>query len=146
MNVALPLVINATVALLPTLPGWSGTTVYDGPQVTGDSPQSFVTVGFVDGEDFGGTFEPVAGLGDLLEEAGSLRSEIVCWTGDVDFPAMRARAFGLFNAWNAAVQRDGTLGGVVTASSLSGEVVPVQNDKGSAVRLVATLSYTARGI
>lgn len=146
MNVALPLVINATVALLPTLPGWSGVTVYDGPQVTGDTPTSYVTVGFVDGEDFGGTFEPVAGLGDLLEETGSLRSEIVCWTGGVDFPAMRVRAFGLFNAWNAAVQRDVTLGAVVASSSLSGEVVPVQNGKGSAVRLVATLSYTARGV
>jgi hypothetical protein len=59
---------------------------------------------------------------------------------------MRARAFELFNAWNAAVQDDVTLGGVVATSSLSGEVVPVQNDKGSAVRLVATLTYIARGI
>ena len=146
MNVALPLVIDATVALLPTLDGWSQVTVYDGPQVTGDSPRDYVTVGFVDGEDFGGTFEPVAGLGDLLEESGSLRSEIVCWTGDTDFPAMRARAFGLFNAWNAAVQGDVTLGGIVAAASLSGEVVPVQNRDGSAVRLAVTLSYTARGI
>ena len=146
MNVALPLVIDATVALMPTLPGWSQVVVYDGPQVTGDTPHEYVTVGFVDGEDFGGTFEPVAGLGDLLEEAGSLRSEVVCWTGDVDFPGMRARAFALFNAWNRAVQGDVTLGGVVAAAALSGEVVPVQNDKGSAVRLVVTLSYTARGI
>jgi hypothetical protein len=146
VNAALPLVIDATVNLLPTLPGWSGVTVYDGPQVVGDTPREYVTVGFVDGEDFGGTFEPIAGLGDLLEESGSLRSEIVCWTGDVDFPGMRARAFGLFNAWNAAVQDDVSLGGVVAAASLSGEVVPVQNDKGSAVRLVVTLSYIARGV
>jgi hypothetical protein len=146
VNVALPLVIDATLALLPTLSGWSQVTVYDGPQVTGDTPRDYVTVGFVDGEDFGGTFDPIPGLGDLLEEAGSLRSEIVCWTGDVDFPGMRTRAFALFNAWNAAVQDDVSLGGVVTAASLSGEVVPVQNDKGSAVRLVATLAYTARGV
>jgi hypothetical protein len=146
VNAALPLVIDATIALLPTLPGWSGVVVLDGPQVTAAAPREYVTVGFVDGEDFGGTFEPIAGLGDLLEETGSVRSEIVCWTGDVNFPAMRARAFALFNAWNAAVQADVTLGGVVATSSLSGEVVPVQNDKGSAVRLVATLAYIARGI
>jgi hypothetical protein len=146
VNVALPLVIDATVALLPTLPGWSGVTVYDGPQITGDTPHNYATVGYVDGEDFGGTFEAIPLLGDLLEEVGSLRSELVCWTGDVDFPAMRARAFALFNAWNAAVQDDVSLGGKVAAASLSGEVVPVQNDKGSAVRLVVTLSYTANGV
>jgi hypothetical protein len=93
VNAALPLVIDATIALLPTLPGWSGVVVLDGPQVTAAAPREYVTVGFVDGEDFGGTFEPIAGLGDLLEETGSVRSEIVCWTGDVNFPAMRARAF-----------------------------------------------------
>jgi hypothetical protein len=146
VNAALPLVIDATLTLLPTLPGWSTVSVYDGPQVVGDTPREYVTVGFVEGEDFGGTFEPIAGLGDVLEEAGSLRSEVVCWTGDVDFPGMRARAFALFNAWNAAVQDDVSLGGVVTAAALTGEVVPVQNKDGSAVRLVVTLSYTARGV
>lgn len=146
MNVALPEVIDSQLALLPTLPAFAQATVYDGPQVTADTPMEYVTVGYVEGEDFGGTFEPVAGLGDLLEESGSVRSEIVCWTGEVDFPGMRAKAFNLFNAWNAAVQDDVTLGGVVAAASLSGEVVPVQNGNGSAVRLAATLSYTARGI
>jgi hypothetical protein len=70
----------------------------------------------------------------------------VCWTGDVDFPAMRARAFALFNAWNAAVQADVTLGGVVAASSAVGRGRAGAEHKGSAVRLVATLTYTARGI
>jgi hypothetical protein len=61
VNAALPLVIDATIALLPTLPGWSGVVVLDGPQVTAAAPREYVTVGFVDGEDFGGTFEPIAG-------------------------------------------------------------------------------------
>jgi hypothetical protein len=61
VNAALPLVIDATLALLPTLPGWSTVSVYDGPQVVGDTPREYVTVGFVEGEDFGGTFEPIAG-------------------------------------------------------------------------------------
>jgi hypothetical protein len=109
VNAALPLVIDATIALLPTparlVRRGRSTTVRRSPATR---PREYVTVGFVDGEDFGGTFEPIAGLGDVLEESGTVRSEVVCWTGDVDFPAMRARAFALFNAWNAAVQDDVT--------------------------------------
>jgi hypothetical protein len=52
----------------------------------------------------------------------------------------------LFNAWQAAVQADQTLGGVVASAGLSADLQPVQNTGGSAVRLAVTLTYTARGI
>ena len=146
MNAALPEVIDRLVVLLPSLPGWFATT-YDGEPVTADAPLDYVTVGFVDDEDFGGTLEPVPGPGDLYEETGTVRSEIVCQTGDVDMPAVRARAFTLFNLWLAEVRRDGTLGlPSVAASFLSGDLQPVQNTNGSAVRLAVTLTYTARGV
>jgi hypothetical protein len=146
VNAALPAVLDRLVALLPTLPNWAGVVVYDGPPLTQDDPLDFVTVGYVDGEDFGGTFEPVPGLGDLWEEAGTVRSEIVSQTGDDDIAGRRARAFALFNAWQAAVQADQTLGGVVSSAGLSADLQPVQNVGGSAVRLAVTLTYTARGI
>jgi len=146
MNAALPAVLDRLVALLPTLPGWSGVGVFDGPTLTRDALPTFVTVGFVDGEDFGGTFEPGESLGDFWEEAGTVRSEIVSQTGDDDIAGCRARAFGLFSAWQAAQQADQTLGGVVASSRLSADLQPVQNTGGSAVRLAVTLTYVARGL
>jgi hypothetical protein len=146
MNAALPRVVNATVALLPTLPGWPGVEVYDGPTTTRDAPADFVTVGFVDGEDFGATMEPVESFGDLWEETGTVRSEIVSQTGDDDIAGRRARVFELFNAWQAALHADQTLGGITSSANLTADLQPVQNTGGSAVRLAVTLSYTARGI
>jgi hypothetical protein len=146
VNAALPAVLDRLVALLPTLPGWSKVTVYDGPTLTRDAPVDFVTVGYVDGEDFGGTFEPGESFGDLWQEIGTVRSEIVSQTGGDDISGRRARVFELFNAWQVAVQADQTLGGVVASAGMSADLQPVQNTNGSAVRLAVTLTYTARGI
>lgn len=147
MTAVLPQVVARLLAKLPTLDGWAATVVYDGPPVTADSPPSFVTVGFVDGEDFGATFEPGESLGDLWSETGTVRSEINCQTGDVDYPGMRAKAFALFSAWQAWVRSDSTLGvDGVSSAALSADLQPVQNGRGSAVRLAVSLNYTARGI
>jgi hypothetical protein len=54
--------------------------------------------------------------------------------------------FALFNAWQAGVHADQTLGGVVASAGLSADLQPVQNTGGSAVRLAVTLTYTARGL
>lgn len=146
MNAALPQVLNRLVVLLPTLPGWTQVEVYDGPTTTRDAPADFVTVGFVDGEDFGATMEPVESLGDLWEETGTVRSEIVSQTGDDDIAGRRTRAFELFNAWQASVHADQTLGGITSSANLTADLQPVQNTGGSAVRLAVTLTYTARGV
>jgi hypothetical protein len=83
---AWPLVLGRLLTLLPTLSGWTGVAVYDGPPVTGDAPTDYATVGFVVGEDFGGSFEIVDEPGGMLTENGTVRTEIVCVTGDVDLP------------------------------------------------------------
>ena len=153
MAAAWPLVVDRLVSLLPSLPGWSGVTVFDGPPVTGDAPADYVTVGFVVGEDFGGSYEQTrngeGGWQGALEETGTVRCEVVCTTGDEDsLPAMRARAFELVDAWDASVADDETLG-VLPASSISSltvDVQPVQNTSGAAQRLTVTLSYLARGL
>lgn len=150
MSAAWPLVVNRLVAVLPTLPGWSGVPVYDGPPVTADAPPTFVTVGFVLGEDFGGSYEQTrngeGGWQGALTEAGTVRSEIVCATGNVDLPAMRARAFALADAWEAWVSADETLGvlGSSSVASLAVDVVPAQTTAGSVQRLAVTLTYLAR--
>lgn len=140
-------VVDRALVLLPTLPGWSDVTVYDGPVSDKAFPKDFVTVGFVDGEDVSGSFEPTPMLGDIEEEVGSLRSELVCQTGDNDLSGMRRRAFGFVNALKAELVRDPTFGVPdVLSMSLSADMLPVQNGEGSAVRVALILSYTARGV
>jgi len=147
VNASLPLVVDRLLAVLPTLPGWTGVVVFDGPTLTRDALQDYVTVGFVDGEDFGGSAEHLPGLGDLLEESETVRSEIVSQTGDDDMKGRRNRAFELFKAWQAWVQSDSSLGVPgVTGAALSWDYQPVQNQSGTAVRLAVTLTYIARGV
>jgi hypothetical protein len=150
MSAAWPKVADRLVAHLPTLPGWEQVAVYDGPPVTGDAPTAFVTVGFVASEDFAGSYEQTrngdGGWQGALEESGTVRSELICVTGDTDLPGERADAFALVDAWEAWVSSDETLGvlGRSSIASLSVDVQPAQTTGGAVQRLTVTLSYLAR--
>ncbi len=150
MSAAWPLVKRRLVALLPTLPGWGGVVVYSGPPVTAAAPAAYCTVGYVEGEDFGGTYEQTrngTGWAGALEETGTVRSEVVLLSGDsADLPALETRAFALVDAWEAEVSRDERLGVLPASStsSLSVDVQPVQNQGGAAQRLAVTLTYFSR--
>ena len=149
MSVAWLAAKNKLLALAPTLDGWDTVSVYDGPVVTGDAPTEWFSVGFVPDEDFGGSFEQTYMSGGLVEESGTVRSELVCWTGDTDLPTVQARAFALFDALQAAVHADDSLGGVLTgggSASLAVDVQPDQSTGGAAQRLTVTLSYLARSV
>jgi hypothetical protein len=146
VSVAWPTVKAGLLTLLPTLPAFAAVEVFNGRVITADVPADYVTVAWVPGEDFGGSFEQLDELGGLLTETGTVRSEIVCSSGDVDLPVVEARAFALFGAWQAAVRADGTLGVLPqgSAMTLACDAQPEQTDRGSVQRLVVTLTYTAR--
>lgn len=146
-----PLIAESQKTRLPLLPAWSGVAIYDGPPLTGDTPVEYLTLGYVLGEDYGGTFEQAEGPGPFMEEVGQLRSELVVASGESDvLPALRARAFALTDAWAAAIRADQTLGGVTQPSStasLSVDIQPVQTRTGGVVqRLTVTLNYSARTV
>jgi hypothetical protein len=149
MAAAWPLVKNRLVAALPGLTGWANVVVYDGPPITSDTPTDFVTVGYVPGEDFAGTYEQTRNGENswqgALEETGTVRSELVCWAGDSDLATLQTRAFALVDAWEAWVSSDETLGvlGRASVASLSVDVQPIQDQSGAAQRLTVTLSYLA---
>jgi hypothetical protein len=153
MAAAWPLLLDRLVVLLPTLPGWAGVIVYDGEPVTSEYPPEYVTVGFIPGEDFGGTYEQTrngeTGWEGCLTESGTVRSEVVVWSGDSNqLPAHRARAFALVDAWEAEVSRDESLGvlGKPAISSLAVDVQPAQTTSGAAQRLVVTLTYLSHSL
>lgn len=141
---AWPQVVDRLVSYLPSLPGWSGIPVFDGPPVTGDAPSTFVTVGYVVGDEVGGSYEQLYSGGGLLEESGTVRCEVVAATGDVDLPTVRARAFALVDAWQAWVTSTPALGLPLSLSSaLSVDVQSRQTDVDAVQRLTVTLSYSA---
>lgn len=143
---AWPQVLARLVAHLPTLPGWQNVAVYDGQPVTGDNPGTFVTVGFVEGEDFAGSYEQTRPTAWDVEEAGTIRSRLIATAGDVDIAARRAQVFALADEWEKWVTANPTLGVLNPSSSadLAVDVEPVQNSAGSAVALIVTLTYLAR--
>jgi len=53
---AWPVIVARLLELLPTLDGWAGVEVYDGPPVTRDAPADYCTVGFVLDEDVAGSY------------------------------------------------------------------------------------------
>ncbi len=133
------------VTLLPTL--WPQVTVYDGPVSDRSFPRDFVTVGFVDGEEVSGSFEPTPLRVDLEEEVGTIRSELVCQTGDDTLSVMRARAFGYVDTLKSELARDRSLSvPAVVSVDLSADVLPLRNTEGAAVLVALVLTYTARGI
>lgn len=146
MSAAWPVVKRRLVNLMPTLPGWSQVSVYDGPPVTGEVPTAYITVGYVVGEDFGGTYEQSRGVGNLLEELGSVRCELVCSTGNVDLASVESTSFALVDALEQSIANDQTLGVLhpSSTSSLAVDVQPAQTTAGATQRLTVTLNYFSR--
>lgn len=143
MAVAWPTVRARLAAALPAV---TGSTVYDGPVVTGDSPAHYVTVAHrpsVD-EDSAGSYEQdrSSNSGFVAEERGTVLLEVAAVTGDSTVPS----AFGIADAIHAWVQADQTLGVLTpgSTSSVAVEVLQAQNTAGAVQRLLLTLSYTTR--
>jgi len=141
-----PLVHARLVALLPTLPGWPA-DVFDGPPVTGNAPTRYATVGYVFGEDAGGDFRTDTTNAYRIEEAGSVRGEIVATTGSADLATVRQQAFAMADALEASVRADRTLGGALSPDGLATlrfDVVPAQTQQGATQRLAFSVDYITR--
>jgi hypothetical protein len=139
-----PLVVQRLAALLPTLPGWSSVAVFDGPPIAANDDSIYFTVGYVDGVPAGTASTSEAGGGFFNDEVGQVVSQLVVNTGSTDVSAARAQVFALYDALDASVKADRTLGGVLqggATSALSYEVQYVSNRQGVAVALIVTVSY-----
>ena len=146
-----PLLQTRLFNLLPTLPGYAGVAVYDGPPVADDGAKFYVTVGHIDDgtglDGSAGSYQTTPGQVDgLIDESGSLDLEFVVWTGDVDLPTVRTACYALVDTLEATIRADQTLGlflpGAVTQMTVN--VIPQQAPSGSEQRLIVTVTYTAR--
>jgi len=143
MGAQWPLVVARLMVMLPTLPGWAGVVVYDGPPVTDDAPIDYVSVGHVDNDTAGTYTQTQDPNGFQYVETGAVRSQLTCISGDTAPAATRARVFALMDAVEAAVRADRRLGVLSPAgtSELDVDVLSLQNSGGTAQQLTFTLHY-----
>ena len=148
MGSAWPPVVTAMVGILPTLPGWSGVQVFDGPPNTEQEFGSYITVGHQVGSDTGGSFtQDYADDGIFWQEAGDVVCRLVVQTGDNDLPTVRTNLFALLDPLQQHLQADRWLGGVLSAdgwSNLTVDPLVVEDSSGTAMSLLITLHYYTR--
>lgn len=143
MAVAWPSVRSKLAAALPGVVG-TGTTVYDGPVVSGDAPSRYLTIGYQPSrpEEDSGLFQQENGPdGYAVTEVGSVLAELAAVTGSTDVPDVWA-TFSLIAAW---VQADMTLGGTLLPGSTvtaAATVDAAQTTSGAVQRLLITFSYS----
>lgn len=142
MSVVWPTLRAGLLTLLPTLPGWSGVLVTDGPPLSGDTG-TYCAVGYVEDEQGAGTFTQTpddSGFFDV--ETGEVRSELYTGNGDGDLAAAVNAGFTLVNALQAAMKTDRTLGCLPQGSTCSvrGDVITGRAE-GAGQLLVLSVSY-----
>lgn len=141
-----PQVKAKIAATIPTLSGLpADVEVVAGPPVTGDAPEKYVTVGFVDGDNAGTYQTALEYDGFVRREVGEVRSQIVAQLGDSDSSLAETDAFAIAEAIDAWTRDDRTLGGVLSPDSVvetTVEVHSVTNANGTATVLIHSLRYT----
>lgn len=139
-----PVLYARLLELLPSLPSWGDVPVFDGPPVTGATPEAWATVGFAQLEDSAGTYlTDRSSIDGLIDETGSIRCELVARTGVVDIASVRARVFALLDELGAAMRADQTLGVLSPGSTtrLEVDVIPIQDSTGAVQRVAFNVSY-----
>ena len=143
MSIVWPTARAGLLALLPTLPGWSGVAVYDGPPLSGDTGD-YCAVGYVEDEQGAGSWSLTPdGSGFFDSETGEVRSELYTGNGDGDLAAAVVAGHTLVNALATAAKADRTLGFLPAGStcSVSADVITGRSE-GAGQLLVLSLSYT----
>lgn len=149
MSLLWPNVYSAVLTALPSLSGWSGVTLFDGPPVGGSAPQQWAALGIasIDPEDDNnGTLHlELSPIGNhFAVETGDVPLLIVVGSGTVaDYATNRATAFTLANAVRAWFLNDPTFGvlPVGSSSALDVTVASKQNRAGTAYALVLIFTY-----
>jgi hypothetical protein len=148
MASAWPRVVTALIGILPTLPGWSGVQVFDGPPNTEQEFTSYITVGHQDGADTGGSFtQDYADDGIFWQESGDVVCRLVVQTGNDDLPTVRTSLFALLDSLQQYLLADRWLAGTLTPEGWSNVTVDplvVKEASGTAMSLLITLHYYTR--
>lgn len=144
MAVAWPSVRASLAAVLPSVVG-AGVKFYDGPVVSGESPDAYLALATRPSQDEGaGSFtQDVGPDGFSALESGTVVAEMAGVTGSTTVPDV----FSTLDAIATYVQANQTLGGTLTPGStvtISADVEQSQTTSGAVQRLLITFAYTTR--
>jgi hypothetical protein len=124
--------------------------VVDGPQVTSDSANDWLFVGF-NGDAPDEYNEGATGQQNLMAfsrvkgDDGQVICAVVSRSGDTDITETRSRANGVLANAETALRADQQLGGLVMQAYVSDyRYSPVQTQAGAKVRFVFTVTYKAQ--
>ncbi|MGW3166980.1 hypothetical protein ACWC9Q_29800 [Streptomyces sp. NPDC001142] len=143
-----PDLIERLVQLGAADPSLKGVRVSDGPEVTGDTNQDWLIVGF-DGDPQGDfqaaqTVGGWAGLGTSREEEFQVTVAAIAQRGDTDVPAARRRAYEIAAHVEAWLRADPTLGlRSLEAAIGATQLMQDQTDRGAQAVLLLTVAGRA---
>jgi hypothetical protein len=138
---------GAVTDALVTVVGTAGTTTYDGPPLTGDTPSDYVIVGGTDNpdDDAGEFTQDWNGLGARAKvETGQVICALLVGTGDDTVKTARDRALVILGLIENAVRSDPSLGGVLASGwcqLLSGKPSQRRNQAGLYARIEFVIAY-----
>ncbi|MEI4273923.1 hypothetical protein TEK04_19555 [Klenkia sp. LSe6-5] len=149
-RLAWPRIVTQHVLELPKLTAWTAASAraFDGPAITGDILTSWVTVGYVPGEETGATWTqtPDGEVDGLTREDGTIACQLVCSGSGDDVVEVRQRLADLLDDWQDWLLADNTQGGALLGHSrlqLSADVGLLLNDRGASATALIALEYTA---
>lgn len=121
-------------------------TVYDGPDVTGDTPDAYLSLAYrpsVDDLSAGDFTQGIGPDGYSAVETGTVLAELAGVTGSTTVPDV----FATFDTIAGYVQAHQTLDGTLTPDAVltvSADVEQSQTTAGAVQRLLLTFTYTTR--
>lgn len=146
VTTAWPHVVDWLYTNMPAVTGLDAKVIFDGHPVTGDDPDSYVTVGYSTASDVPGQFTQIDGPDGLgVEEAGHVFCDVVVNSGNEGVSGPRTAAFALYDKVRAYVKADPTLGGLLSVNStvsVTCDPLYAENSQGVAQGLVLTVGYT----
>ena len=149
MATKLDAVCLALTAMWDAAPVLASVTVYDGPQANSDPVTEALFVGY-DGDRISETVEGAAARQEWVAgnrmrmEDGEITCAIVVVSGEVNIPAVRARALDILSDCEDVLRADYLIGGAVMQAGISEtRVIPTITQSGCKVRAVFVVAYQA---
>ena len=149
MATKLDAVCLALTAMWDAAPALASVTVYDGPQANSDPVTEALFVGY-DADRISETVEGAAARQEWVAgnrmrmEDGEITCAIVVVSGEVNIPAVRARALDILSDCEDVLRADYLIGGAVMQAGISEtRVIPTITQAGCKVRAVFVVAYQA---
>lgn len=150
MATQLDAVCLALTAMWQAAPALDGVNVVDGPQANSEDLNEWLFIGYDadtqdENNDGANADQTWMAMNRVKREEGEVICAAVVRSGDVDIPAVRARAFAIVSAAEDELRPNHQLGGLVMQSMVAEQrFIPIVTLAGAKARVVFTVTYEAQ--